>query len=224
MEEHPVRLLLVDLSPSIGLAERLLWELATRLPRERYAVRIWLSAQPSADALAEALEAAGFGVERFGESGGRWDPRTPFQLWLKLRRERPQLVHVHHVAEAGSARGPRAAAADGVPVLITRHDVGDAGSGVSATHPDVRRVYERADVIATTSRGTAELLARAWGVARDRVRFIPYGTDVMEEDTELDHARHWREHLGASLARPLRGGGLRPPAPPRPQTALRRRG
>ena len=88
MEEHPVRLVHVDLSHGIGLAERTLWELATRLPRERYAVRVWLSAAGSADGLAEALEARGFGVERIDEPGSRWDPRTPFRLWLKLRRER----------------------------------------------------------------------------------------------------------------------------------------
>src|SRR5947208_848922 len=102
MEEHPVRLVLVDLSHSVGLAERSLWELATRLPRQRYAVRIWLSADPSADVLAEALEGRELGVERFEEQGSRWDPRTPFHLWLKLRRERPRLVHVHHGAPSGS--------------------------------------------------------------------------------------------------------------------------
>jgi len=114
----------------------------------------------SADGLAEALEARGFGVERIDEPGSRWDPRTPFRLWLKLRRERPQLVHVHHAGEPASLRVARAAAADGVPVLITRHDLGASDADVAATPPEIRRVYQRADLIVTASRGTRERLNR----------------------------------------------------------------
>ena len=203
MEEHPVRLVHVDLSHGIGLAERTLWELATRLPRERYAVRVWLSAAGSADGLAEALEARGFGVERIDEPGSRWDPRTPFRLWLKLRRERPQLVHVHHAGEPASLRVARAAAADGVPVLITRHDLGASDADVAATPPEIRRVYQRADLIVTASRGTRERLARTFGIPRDQVRCISYGTEAVDEELDPGLARAWRVHLGVRPLRPL---------------------
>jgi glycosyltransferase involved in cell wall biosynthesis len=196
MEEHPVRLVLVDLSRDVGIVQRSLWELATRLPRERFAVRVWLSADTSADVLAEALEACDFGVERFDEPSSRWDPRTPFHLWLKLRRERPQLVHVHHAESGAVLRIARAAQADGVPVVITRH-------AEPALEPETRRVYERADAVVTVARGAAGQLADEGTLRRERVRWIPYGTDTADEDAERPVARAWRDHLGARPYRPL---------------------
>lgn len=197
MEEHPVRLVLVDLSHSIGLAERSLWELAMRLPRERYAVRIWLSADEGASGLAEALEQHGFEVERFDESG-RWNLRTPFHLWLRLRRLRPQLVHVHDSGAPGSLRVARSAIADGVPVLITRH-----GEGAPANEPEVRRIYARADVVTAPTRSEVEDLAGTLGIGRDRLRWVPYGAELPDDEFELPLARAWRERLGARPTRPL---------------------
>src|SRR5439155_15781093 len=125
---------------------------------------------------------------------------TPFQLWLKLRRERPGMVHVHHGGEAGAMRVARAAAADGVPVLVTCHET---GSDAIEPHPEVRRAYQRADLIAAPSRGTAERLVRTWGIARDRLRWIPYGTEPADEALEHAPARAWRDRLGVRTLRPL---------------------
>ena len=190
MEERPVRLVLVDLSDRIGLAERSLWELATRLPRERYSVQAWLSAGDHADALAEALESRELRVERFDEPASRWNWKTPFHLWLRLRRERPQIVHVHDAGAAGSMRVARSAAADGVPLVITRHE-----AGAPASDPEVRKLFTRAD---------AEDLVDEWGLNRERVRWIPYGTNIPTfDDGERSPARAWRDEYGARPLRPL---------------------
>ena len=198
MEERPVRLVLVDLSDRIGLAERSLWELATRLPRERYTVQAWLSAGEHADALAEALEARELRVERFDEPASRWDWKTPFHLWLRLRRERPQIVHVHDAGAAGSMRVARSAAADGVPLVITRHD-----SGAPASDPEVRKLFARADAVSCATRADADGLVDDWGLSRERVRWIPYGTNIPQFDAERAMARGWRDQVGARPLRPL---------------------
>ncbi len=194
MEEHPVRLVLVDLSRTAGVAQRSLWELATRLPREHYSVRVWLSADPAAEGLAEALESAGFGVERFDDPGRRWDLKTPFHLWLRLRRERPQLVHVQHT-EPASLRIARAAESDGVPVVITQH-------ATAPVTPETARVYQKADVVVSVVRSGIETLVTEAGVGRERVRWIPYGTNPADE-SERGPARACREYLGARPLKPL---------------------
>ena len=198
MEERPVRLVLVDLSHRVGLAERSVWELATRLPRERYTVQVWLSAGEHADALVEALEAHELRVERFDEPASRWDWKTPFHLWLRLRREHPQIVHVHDAGAAGSMRVARSAVADGVPLVITRHAAGAPGSD-----PEVRKVFARADVVSCTTRADTQELVDEWGLSRERVRWIPYGTNIPDFDAERAPARAWRDQLGARALRPL---------------------
>jgi D-inositol-3-phosphate glycosyltransferase len=201
MEEHPVRLVLVDLSPHIGLAERSLWELASRLRPERYSVKIWLSGDPQVSGLAEALAARGLWVERFGEARSRWDWRTAFGVWLRLRRERPMLVHVHHSGSAGSLRVARAASADGIPVLLTRHSAAPLAEAQAGA--DERRVYGRADRVSVAVRADAEELVRGWGLDRKRVRWIPYGAEVPDEERESAAALAWRSELGARPFRPL---------------------
>ena len=60
----PIKLLLVESGRAVGGTERVVWELATRLPEARFDVRAWLSDDPGVDELAAALEQADVGVDR----------------------------------------------------------------------------------------------------------------------------------------------------------------
>ena len=62
-EPARVKVLLVESGRAVGGTERVLWELATRLPASRYEVRVWLSPASGVDELARALEEAGIPVE-----------------------------------------------------------------------------------------------------------------------------------------------------------------
>jgi glycosyltransferase involved in cell wall biosynthesis len=199
MDDQPVRLTLVDLSRGIGLAERSLWELATRLRRGRYEVRAWLSVSSDLDDLAWALSDQDVAVERFETEHGRWNWRTPFGQWLQLRRERPRLVHVHHAPGAGSLRVARLASADGIPVVVSCHsDVPELVTDAAA-----KRIYESADLVTTSTETDAEQLVQSWGVDRTRVRAIPYGADLPDDDFERPEALAWRARMGARPIRPL---------------------
>jgi glycosyltransferase involved in cell wall biosynthesis len=199
MDDRPVRLTLVDLSRGIGLAERSLWELATRLNRGRYEVHAWLSGSPALDDLAEALCSREILVERFEAETARWDWRTPFGQWLQLRRERPRLVHVHHAPGSGSLRVARLASADGIPVVVSCH----ASVPETVTDAGARRVYENADLMTAATSADADQLVHGWGIDRGRVRVIPYGADLPDEDFERPEALAWRSRLGARPVRPL---------------------
>jgi hypothetical protein len=60
----PVQLLLVQTGEEFGISERVVWELATRLPSARYVVDTWLSVSPGMNELASTLVERGIGVER----------------------------------------------------------------------------------------------------------------------------------------------------------------
>ena len=52
-------LVLAESGTRVSETERVVWELATRLPVARFDVRVWLSDSPGVDELAEGLEARG---------------------------------------------------------------------------------------------------------------------------------------------------------------------
>ena len=77
-----VSVLLVESGRAVGGTERVVWELATRLPEHRFDVRVWLSDAAGVDELAAALEARGVGV----------DARRRGRLALGLARHACDLV------------------------------------------------------------------------------------------------------------------------------------
>ena len=68
-----IRVLLVESGRAVGGTERVLWELATRLPDSRFEVHVWLSPDPGVDEFAAALERADIPVERVAEVDRRLD-------------------------------------------------------------------------------------------------------------------------------------------------------
>jgi len=201
-ESDRLRLLLVESGTAVGGTERVVWELATRLPRTRWDVRVWLSPAPGVDEVAGALAARDIPVARVGEVDSRWDWPGMWATWRRLGRERPDLVHVHHVWPAADRYVASLAALAGVPhLVVTEHIEGRAHSG--AQRRLKRRELEHAEVVTAVSAAVADSLVRDYGVDRARVRVVPNGAELPDEDAEHAAARRLREQLGAGALRPL---------------------
>jgi len=200
--ERRVSLLLAESGTAIGGTERVVWELATRLPAARFDVRVWLSESPGVDELADSLAARGIAVDRMREVDSRWDWGGMAATWSKLRRVRPDVLHIHHVWPAADRYLAWLAGAAGVPrLIVTEHIVGRSHSpGQRALK---RREMRRADAVTAVCGAVAESLVGDYGVERTRVRVVPNGADLPDEERELPTARALRVELGAGPFRPL---------------------
>jgi glycosyltransferase involved in cell wall biosynthesis len=197
-----LNVLLAESGRSVGGTERVVWELATRLPAARFSVRVWLAPGPALDEFAAALEARGIPVDRVAEVDSRWDLRGMLATWTKLRRRKPDLLHVHHVWPAADRYLAMLARAAGVErFVVTEHIVGEPHSaGQRALKHDE---LARADAVTAVCGAIAETLVRDYGVRRERVRVVPNGADLPDESAEAPLARTWRERFSAALIRPL---------------------
>jgi glycosyltransferase involved in cell wall biosynthesis len=211
-ETKPVTVLLAESGTSVGGTERVLWELATRLPPARFDVRVWLSSAPGIDEFAAALERASFPVERVAEVDSRWDMAGMLRTWSRLRRIAPRLIHVHHVWPAADRYLTEMAAAAGVPhLVITEHSLGRSHSrGQQALK---RRELGRADAVTAVCGAVAETLVRDYGADRARIRVVPNGAEPPDPAAESPEALAVRTRYGATPLRPLWvcAGRLDPP-------------
>jgi glycosyltransferase involved in cell wall biosynthesis len=201
-ESERLKLLLVESGTSVGGTERVVWELATRLPAERWDVRVWLSPAGGVDEFAAALAARGLPVARVAEVDSRWDWAGMVRTWRRLGRERPDLLHVHHVWPAADRYLAALAAAAGVPRLVVTEHI----EGHSHSEAQVRlkiRELERADAVTAVSAAVADSLVRDYGVDRARLRVVPNGAEPPDEVAERPAVRRLREELGAGVLRPL---------------------
>jgi glycosyltransferase involved in cell wall biosynthesis len=197
-----LRLLLVESGTAVGGTERVVWELATRLPSTRWDVRVWLSPAPGVDEFASALEARGLPVARVAEVDSRWDWPGMAGTWRQFRRERPDLLHVHHVWPAADRYLATLAQTAGVPhLVVTEHIEGQAHSAGQIRLK--RREFVQAEVVTAVSAAVADSLVRDYGVDRARVRVVPNGAEYPDEGAEQPAARRVRERLGAGVLRPL---------------------
>ena len=194
--------LLAESGRAMGGTERVVWELATRLPRERYDVTVWLPEVPGMDEFAAALAARDVRVERVPEVDSRWDWKGMFRTWRGLRRLSPSLLHLHHVWPASDRYLVSLAEAAGVPHLVlTEHIVGQPHSAGQRLLK--RRELKRADAVTAVCGSVVDSLVRDYGVPRERVRVVPNGADLPDEAAEHPASRRVRATLGASAMKPL---------------------
>ena len=197
-----LKLLLVESGTAVGGTERVVWELATRLARARWDVRVWLSPAPGVDEFASALTARSIPVTRMREVDSRWDWSGMWATWRRFGRERPDLLHVHHVWPAADRYLAVLAAAAGVPhLVVTEHIEGRSHSAAQVRLK--RRELGQAEVVTAVSAAVADSLVSDYGVKRARVRVVPNGAELPDEAAEEAAARRLREQLGAGALRPL---------------------
>ena len=197
-----IGVVLAESGSSVGGTERVVWELATRLPAARFDVRVWLSTAPGVDEFAGAREAQGLAVDRVAEVDSRWDWRGMLDTWRRLRRAPPRLLHLHHVWPAADRYLPALAGLAGVPhLVVTEHIVGAAHS--AAQRSLKRQELARADAVTAVCGAVAETLVRDYGVERARVRVVPNGAEPPDEAAEWEESRAIRSALGATPLKPL---------------------
>ena len=195
----PLSLVIADCADSV-IVERTVWELASRLPRDRFDVRVWLSTDPAKNPIAEALAEREIPVDRMPTNATAWSLRRMFDVWGRLRRARPSLLHLHFAWPSD----------DGVPGALTemagvRHHIVTAHGARTPelTRGASKRLLNRADVVTTTCEGFADQLVRETGISRDHIRRITPGVDEPDESREVELARRIRDRLGAGVIRPL---------------------
>lgn len=201
-EEARVSLLLVESGRSVGGTERVVWELATRLPPSRFDVRVWLSPASALDEFAAALEQAGLPVDRVAEVDRRFDWKGMLGTWSKLRKLKPDLLHIHHVWPAADRYLSGIARAAGVPhIVITEHIVGEAHSaGQKALK---RNELQRADAVTAVTGAIVDSLVRDYGIERSLVRIVPNGADLPDTAAEEVVAGRWRAKYLVTPIKPL---------------------
>jgi glycosyltransferase involved in cell wall biosynthesis len=197
-----VTVVLAESGSTIGGTERVVWELATRLPATRFEVRVWLSSARGVDELADSLTARDLPVDRVPEVDSRWDWRGMASTWSRLRSLKPDLLHIHHVWPAADRYLSWLAGAAGVPhVVVTEHITGQSHSpGQRALK---RSELRQADAVTAVCGAVVDSLVRDYGVERPRVRVVPNGADPPDEEQERPLARRLRDELGAGPFRPL---------------------
>jgi len=201
-DDPRVSIVLAESGATVGGTERVVWELATRLSPARFLVRVWLSESPGVDELADSLAARDLRVDRVREVDSRWDWRGMGSTWSRLRRLRPDLLHVHHVWPAADRYLSWLAGAAGVPhVVVTEHITGQSHS--AGQRALKRSELRQADAVTAVCGAVADSLVRDYGVARSRVRVVPNGADLPDEEQERPEARRLRDELGAGPFRPL---------------------
>lgn len=201
-EEARVTLLLVESGRAVGGTERVVWELATRLPDSRFDVHVWLSPAPALDEFADALQRAGIPVERVAEVDRRFDWKGMFQTWSRLRKLKPDLLHIHHVWPAADRYLSAIARTAGVPhIVITEHIMGEAHSaGQKALK---RNELKRADAVTAVTGAIVDTLVRDYGIERSLVRIVPNGADLPNTQAEDAAAGSWRAKYLVTPLKPL---------------------
>ncbi|HYM82296.1 MAG TPA: glycosyltransferase family 4 protein [Candidatus Limnocylindria bacterium] len=197
-----ISLVLAESGTAVGGTERVVWELATRLPAARFDVQVWLSPVAGVDELAESLAARGIAVQRVAEVDSRWDWRGMLATWTRLRRARPTLLHVHHVWPAADRYLTVLARAAGVShLVVTEHIIG-------RSHSDPQRSLKRqelsqVDAVTAVCGAVVDSLVHDYGLERNRVRVVPNGADLPDEQEEWPVARRLRDQFGAGAFKPL---------------------
>ncbi len=203
-QRGPLRVALVITDLDVGGAERALVELATRLDRSLFELRVWSLQSPSAErrrSLVPQLEAAGIPVETLAARGA-WDAlRVVNTLAARWRLWQPHLVQtfLHHANILGRLAARRAR----VPHVVSGIRVAERRGRWRLrldrwTDPLVERHVCVSEAVARYSRETAGLPAR-------KLLVIPNGIDlarftevqpVTAAALGLPAGRRWMTYVG----------------------------
>ncbi len=197
----PVTLLHLIDTLRFGGAERLLLQLVTRLPGERY--RVLVGTVTDRGPLANELEKVGISVHYMGGRGRR-DARVLPKLVQLMRREKVVMLHTHLFVDGFWGR--LAAMAAGVPVRIaTQHNSYEGGNLPPRWQIWADRVLWRyTDRFVVVSDGSEKFLLNEIGVPREKVRMIPNAVAPLSPPSP-EVVEKLRQEWGLVDARPVLG-------------------
>ena len=163
--------------------------------------------------IAGAMRARGLDVEELQATGWR-KALVPLTLGRRLRRERPDVVHVHLLS--GQLLGIPAARLARVPVIVsTEHSLMETTIEGRPHRWWLRLLYRALERMTTgtiaVSDVTRERLVR-WGVPRERISVADLGVDLETLALDPDGRRSVRAELGVDDDTPVIGavGRLEP--------------
>lgn len=154
-------------------AQRMLYELVTRVDGEQFQVRVIALTGSRTDYIYQQLQAAGIEVEIVQERGV--GVRSFFQLIRLLKQWRPDIVHTHLFFSDvwGAAACKRA----GVPVLVsTEHNINRDFSRTKLVFK--RKAYRKCDAIIAISQAVQDYIAELDSKTQPKVRLIYNGIDL----------------------------------------------
>lgn len=168
MVKRPVSLVLWNLGRA-G-AERIVFELAKRLPDHGFSVRV-IAAGGGGD-LVKEFRAADIPLE-IGPAVPVWRRLDTIRfLRRSLRLHRPCLIHTH----VGADQWMRCARPSGLPWLITAHN--DDKDDSLARHWLRRLAFREATAVACVSQAVRRYVKKEFFVPADRLSVIPNGLDM----------------------------------------------
>ena len=194
-----VPVVLVESGQSVGGTEKVVFELACRMDRTRFAPSVALAPASALDRLAGDLERAGVPVERLPELTNKFQLARALKTLGFLQRARHSVLHVHHVWPAADRYLVPLAHLVGVPaVIVTEHLVGFAHSAAQKWLK--RWELSRADQVVCVSRAVADGLARDYGFdIEGNGRVIENGVDAVGLDRTTARARDERDRVRKAM-------------------------
>ncbi len=181
------KILFVTTGLAYGGAETQLKELAIRLKRRGWSVRIASMLPPAA--YVDELQQAGIPIDNLHMRRKVPDPRALFRLARIIREWRPEVVHAHMVHANLLARLTRLLAP--VPALIcTVHSIDEGGWRRE-------RAYQLTDWLCNlttqVSRAGLERYVRVKAVTAHKILYIPNGVDLSRFTPDWQQ-RHLKRH------------------------------
>jgi glycosyltransferase involved in cell wall biosynthesis len=194
-----IPVLLVESGRTVGGTERVVFELARRLDRERFQPYVALAPGAGLDALAADVERTGVAVERLPEMTNRLQLGRALSTLRFLGRQGRALLHVHHVWPAADRYLVPMARMARVPVVVvTEHLVGLSHS--RAQRWLKRRELTTADEVVCVSQAVKDGLERDYGADTVRAaRVIVNGVDAQGLAHETARARDARRRLRGEM-------------------------
>jgi glycosyltransferase involved in cell wall biosynthesis len=201
-ERLRVALLITDLD--VGGAERALVELARRLDRQEFEVRVWSLASPSADrarSLVPVLQEAGMSVQTLGARGARDALRVVRRLTAEWRTWRPDILQtsLFHANMLGRLAAWRA----GVPHVVSGIRVAER-RGRWRLRVD-RWTDRLVDRHVCVSQAVAEFSCTEGGLSASKLVVIPNGVDlarydnvrpIVADELGVPAGRQWITYVG----------------------------
>jgi len=163
-----------------GGAQRQAVEVAVRLRRDA-GVRVSFAVYRRVDFFRPRLEEAGIVVHTLPKRGGP-DPRFPARLRRWIATEQPDVVHAFlPLPTVWTALARLGLGGQEIRWIAGERSSPEANVGRALAFA-LRRAYPRFDAVTANSKPAAEILVARFGVAAERVHYLPNGIDLDEWD------------------------------------------
>ncbi|MBD3330062.1 glycosyltransferase [Candidatus Peregrinibacteria bacterium] len=161
-------------TPMIGGAEHQIYLLAKFLDKEKFEIILVCSNYKSLNKWCEKFEKEGVDVKRL-KVKHKHDPAHYSGLKRVLKKENPDIVHLHIWNPASCRYAFYAASSLGIPIVTTEHDPFKLGLIKDLIK---KRSLKKTSKIITVSKQNKELLSELYPKYKDQIKVIHNGIDI----------------------------------------------